>query len=63
MLSALQAGLDRWHAAPAGSRLFIVRSHVNTAEKLAWEKAFTQLDVHPHAINTYAEKVLVLGPS
>ena len=63
VLDALRAGLARWHAAPAGSRLYIVRSHVNPAEKLAWQKAFTDLDVRPTAINTYAEKVLVLGPS
>jgi hypothetical protein len=63
VLSALRAGLDRWHAAPAGSRLYIVRSHVTAAEERAWKKAFTQLNVNPRAINTYAEKVLVLGPS
>jgi len=33
---ALRAGLTLWRAAPRGSRLYIVRSHVSRSELLAW---------------------------
>ena len=45
--ASLRAALEAWQQAPAGSRLFIVRSHVSRTETAAWESAFSTLNVHP----------------
>jgi hypothetical protein len=60
VLAALRAGLDRQRRSGRGSRLFIVRSHVNTAEVAAWKRAFAMLDVVPHTVRTGPEPVLVI---
>jgi MFS family permease len=41
----LQTAVKRWRAAGPDSRLFIVRTHVDAAERGAWRRAFLRLDV------------------
>jgi len=62
VLDALRAAVARWHAAPPGSRLYIVRSHVSAGEKTAWHRAFAQLGLHPRVISTGVEPLVVLDP-
>jgi hypothetical protein len=63
VLAALRQAVDRWHAEPSGSRLFIVRSHVSPAEAQAWKLAFERLGLHPSNQSPDAAMPLVLGPS
>ena len=45
VLLTLQTAVRRWRAAGPESRLFIVRTHVDAAERGAWRRAFLRLDV------------------
>lgn len=62
ILDAMSAAVKRWHAAGPGSRLFIVRSHVEPEEAAAWERTFAKLDLHPVLLIKDREPLLVLGP-
>ena len=63
VLAALRAATDRRRAAGPDSRIFIVRSHLNTNEVLAWRKAFATLHLHPRAIHTGVEQLLEVDPA
>jgi hypothetical protein len=63
VLAALRIAVARWHAAGPGSRLYIVRSHVEPVEAAAWERAFAKLDVHPRRLIKDREPLLELGPN
>ena len=52
----------RWRAAGPGSRLYIVRSHVEPVEKTAWQRAFAAVHITPRQINVGREPLLVIGP-
>jgi hypothetical protein len=38
--------------------MFIVRSHLNRAEVVAWSNAFATFDLHPRSIHTGVEPLL-----
>ena len=63
VLAGLREALDRWRRAGAGSRLFIVRSHLNPDEDQAWRRAFAALELDPSVLNAGTDPLLVLGPS
>jgi hypothetical protein len=63
VLTALRVATDRMQAAGPDSHLFIVRSHLNGNEVLAWRKAFTALHLHPRSIHTGVEQLLEIGPA
>jgi hypothetical protein len=58
VVAALREATDRWRRAGAGSRLFIIRSHVNHTESSEWRAAFTALGLHPRMIRTGHEPLL-----
>ncbi len=62
VLEGLQTALARWRAAGPGSRLYIVRSHVEPVEKTAWQRAFAAVHITPRQINVGREPLLVIGP-
>ena len=63
VLESLQTALSRWRAEGPGSRLFIVRSHVEPVEKIAWQRAFAAVHITPQQIPTGREPLLVIGPA
>jgi len=60
---SLREAVDRWHRAAAGSRLYVVRTHLSSAEEDAWQRAFTSLGLTPHVRAVGVDPLLVLGPS
>jgi hypothetical protein len=58
VLAALREATGRLRAAGPGSRMFIVRSHLNRAEVVAWSNAFATFDLHPRSIHTGVEPLL-----
>jgi hypothetical protein len=63
VLATLTTAVARWRAAPAGSRLYIVRSHVSSGEARAWKLAFEELGLHPANPSSNGQTPLILGPS
>jgi len=63
VLTALRTATDRLQAAGPDSHLFIVRSHLNGNELLAWRRAFATLHLHPRTIHTGVEQLLEIGPA
>jgi len=63
VLGVLRMATDRLQAAGPASHLFIVRSHLNRNEVLAWRKAFAALHLHPRSIHTGTEQLLEIGPA
>ena len=63
VLTALRNAIGRMQAAGPDSHIFIVRSHLNGNEVLAWRKAFAALHLHPRSIHTGVEPLLELGPA
>src|SRR5262249_38467426 len=63
VLDALRQAVDRRRPEPAGSRLFMGRTHVSSTEARAWELAFKRLGLHPAQPPANATMPLVLGPS
>ena len=62
VLTALRAAVKRWRAAPAGSRLLIVRTHLSSGEIVAWRAAFEELGLTPHPVNVGGDRLLVIPP-
>jgi hypothetical protein len=62
VLAALQAAVTKWKAAPRGSRLLIVRTHLSAGEIVAWHKAFDALGLTPHRENLGGDLLLVVPP-
>jgi hypothetical protein len=58
VLAALREAAGRLRAAGPGSHLFVVRSHLNSGEVLAWRHAFATLDLHARSIHTGVEPLL-----
>ncbi len=63
VLLALHKALDRQHHAGSRSRIFIVRSHVESAERDAWSHAFAVLHLRPRSIHLGPEPLLVIDPA
>ena len=61
ILSGLQDAVRLWRAAPRGSRLFIVRTHLDIYDVRAWTAAFETLHVKPTSIPVGIEHVLVVA--
>jgi hypothetical protein len=59
-LSALDEAVGLWRAAPRGSRLYIVRTHLNGYDVRNWNAAFDTLHVTPRTIVTGREHPLVI---
>lgn len=59
----LRAAVARWQHAGAGSRLFIVRTHLSSDEQASWERAFTSLGLKPRVQAVGSDPLLVLGPA
>ncbi len=59
----LREAVDQWHRAGAGSRLYIVRTHVSSDEEAAWQRAFASLGLAPRAQAVGSDPLLVLGPA
>src|SRR5207248_2402328 len=62
ILAALDTALARWRAAGGDSRLFIVRTHLDTEERDAWRRAFTEVGVKPHIVFVGSDPLLILRP-
>jgi hypothetical protein len=62
VLAALRAAVTRWRAAPKGSRLIIVRTHISSGEIVAWRAAFDELGLTPHQVNVGGDLLLVVPP-
>jgi hypothetical protein len=62
-LSGLREAVRLWRAAPRGSRLFIVRTHVDDRDRRNWNDAFATLQVKPETIPIGIEKPLVVAGS
>lgn len=58
VLAALREATDRLRVAGPGSHLFVVRSHLNSGEVIAWHNAFATLDLHARSIHTGVEPLL-----
>jgi MFS family permease len=59
-LSGLERAVRMWRAAPAGSRLFIVRTHVDIFDVKNWQAAFDRLHLRPKPVPVGIEQPLVL---
>ena len=59
---ALRTAVARWHAAPAGSRLLIVRTHLRPDELLACAAAFDEFGLKPHRVN-FGGDLVARGPA
>ncbi len=62
VLASLREAVGLWRRAPAGSRLYIVRTHLTGSDVNGWHAAFQTLGLKPHAIAVGVEDLLVLGP-
>ena len=62
VLAAMRAAVARWRAAPTGSRLLVVRTHVSASEITAWHLAFDKLGVKPHRVVVDGDVLTVLSP-
>jgi hypothetical protein len=60
-LAGLRDAMRLWHAAPRGSRLFIVRTHLSSGDVRDWSAAFETLHVKPTPIPVGAQHVLVVA--
>jgi hypothetical protein len=61
--AALDTAVARWRAAGGDSRLFIVRTHLDTGETDAWRRAFGELGLKPQADFVGSDPLLVLRGS
>ena len=61
VLAAMRAATTRWRAAPAGSRLYIVRTHISPGEITAWHRAFEKFHLEPHRENVGGDLLLVIS--
>jgi hypothetical protein len=59
----LRRAIDRLRASPPGSRLYIVRTHLNAEDDAAWQLAFDTLGVTPRQDVVGFEPLLVLDRS
>ena len=59
----LRDAVDRWRGAGAGSRLYIVRTHLSSVEEASWQRAFTTVGLAPRAEAVGVDPLLVLGPA
>ena len=63
VVAAVGQAVDRLRASPPGSRLYIVRSHMNPDEDALWHRAFDALGVVPREDVVGIEPLLVLDRS
>ncbi len=64
--AAVRAGLDealrRWRRAGPRAHLFILRTHLDDAERLVWRRVFSELHLRPAFLGLSREPSYVLGP-
>jgi hypothetical protein len=60
---ALREALRRAHGPDGDGRIFIVRTHLNGDEVIAWRQAFVDLGVHPTKVGVGREALLVIDPA
>jgi hypothetical protein len=63
ILSGLRRAVRQWRSAGSNARLFVIRTHVTSAEKIAWRRALRTERLHPRPLNFFSrEPSYVLGP-
>jgi len=63
VLAGVQRAVGQLHAAPPGSRLYIVRSHMSTSDYETWDQAFRAVHVDPKEDVVGSDSLLVLDRS
>jgi hypothetical protein len=63
VLATLKTALADWRALGGHGRIWIVRTHVLSAEVNAWALAFAELHLHPVAVTGGPEPLLAVAPS
>ena len=62
ILTSMREAVARRKAAGAGSRIYIVRSHLTAEEGVAWRQAFEQLGLTPRVVRVGIDPLLVVDP-
>jgi hypothetical protein len=63
VIAAVREAVARLRVAPPGSRLYIVRSHMDRQDLAAWDRAFAAVQVTPQEDVVGVEPLLVLNRS